>query len=122
LNRVVYAANEGEFRKPGTTSSGETNRFFNKSSGWKNKDGAVEMAGSPTKAPHRVVEIPACAADRLLSQSAAFRAYEGFRPLEQAQLKEIEGRAAQAIEGKGRCWWNPGESGKRFNFGIRIVD
>jgi hypothetical protein len=61
LNRVVYVANDGEFRKPGTTSSGETNsgetnRFFNRSSGWKNENGAVETAGSPTKAPHRVVE------------------------------------------------------------------
>ena len=46
-------------------------------------------------------------------QDAAFRAFEAFRPLEPAQLKEIEGRAAQAIEGKGKCSWNPGESGGR---------
>jgi hypothetical protein len=39
-------------------------------------------------------------------------------------LKEIEARAAQAIEGKGRCWWNPekGEGNERRRFGIRIVD
>ena len=55
-------------------------------------------------------------------QDAAFRAFEAFHPLEPAQLKEIESRAALAIEGKGRCWWNPGESAKRSNFGIRIVD
>ena len=55
-------------------------------------------------------------------QDAAFRAFEAFRPLEPAQLKEIERRAAQAMEGKGRCWWNPGEGEKRLNFGIRIVN
>jgi aryl-alcohol dehydrogenase-like predicted oxidoreductase len=55
-------------------------------------------------------------------QDAAFRAFEMFRPLESAQLTEIQVRAAQAIEGKGRCWWNPVESGKQFNFGIRIVE
>ena len=54
-------------------------------------------------------------------QEAAFRAFEEFQPLEPAQLKEIEGRAAQAIEGKGRCWWNPEESGKQPQFAIRIV-
>ena len=37
------------------------------------KNGAVETAGSPTKAPHRVVEIPAGVAGRLLSQSAQKR-------------------------------------------------
>ena len=55
-------------------------------------------------------------------QDAAFRALEAYRPLTPAQLKEIEGRAAQAIQGKGRCWWNPGESERRFNLGIRIVN
>ena len=55
-------------------------------------------------------------------QEAAFRAFELFRPLAAAQLKEIEGRAARAIEGKGRCWWNPDESKKQPSFGIRIVD
>ena len=57
-------------------------------------------------------------------QDAAFRAFEEFRPLGKEQLKEIEGRAAQAIEGKGRCWWNPenGEGKKRGRFGIQIVE
>jgi aryl-alcohol dehydrogenase-like predicted oxidoreductase len=57
-------------------------------------------------------------------QDAAFRAFEEFRPLGKEQLKEIEDRAAQAIEGKGRCWWNPekGEGKKRGRFGIQIVE
>ncbi len=54
-------------------------------------------------------------------QDAAFRAFEDFRPLRPEQLKEIEQRAAMAIAGKGRCWWNPEESKDRFNLGIRIV-
>jgi hypothetical protein len=37
------------------------------------KNGAVETAGSPTKAPPRVVEIPAGVEGRLLSQSAQKR-------------------------------------------------
>ena len=40
-------------------------------------------------------------------QDAVFRAFEAFRPLEKETLKEIETRAAQAIAGKGDCWWNP---------------
>jgi hypothetical protein len=57
-------------------------------------------------------------------QDAAFRAYEEFHPLEPEQLKEIEQRAAQAIAGKGRCWWNPGKDGgkRRPSLGIRIVE
>jgi hypothetical protein len=57
-------------------------------------------------------------------QDAAFRAFEEFHPLGKEQLKEIEGRAAQAIEGKGRCWWNPekNDRGKRGRVGIRIVE
>jgi aryl-alcohol dehydrogenase-like predicted oxidoreductase len=57
-------------------------------------------------------------------QDAAFRAFEEFHPLGKEQLKEIENRAAQAIEGKGRCWWNPekGEGKKRRRFGIQIVE
>ena len=57
-------------------------------------------------------------------QDAAFRAFEEFHPLGKEQLKEIEDRAAQAIEGKGRCWWNPekGEGKKRHRFGIQIVE
>jgi len=57
-------------------------------------------------------------------QDAAFRAFEEFHPLGKEQLKEIEGRAAKAIEGKGRCWWNPGtdDGKKRGRLGIRIVN
>jgi 1-deoxyxylulose-5-phosphate synthase len=55
-------------------------------------------------------------------QDAAFRAFEEFQPLARAQLKAIEDRAAQAIDGKGRCWWNPDESKRQPGFGIRIVD
>jgi len=42
-------------------------------------------------------------------QDAVFQAYAEFEPLTTDQLKFIETRAAQAIEGKGRCWWNPSE-------------
>jgi 1-deoxyxylulose-5-phosphate synthase len=57
-------------------------------------------------------------------QDAAFRAFEAFRPLEPAQLRDIEHRAAQAMEGKGRCWWNPEKKGgkKQPGLGIRIVE
>jgi len=40
-------------------------------------------------------------------QDAAFRAFECFRPLPADELREIERRAALAIQGKGPCWWNP---------------
>jgi len=40
-------------------------------------------------------------------QDAAFRAFEEFRPLSGEQMQSIAARAAAAIEGKGRCWWNP---------------
>jgi aryl-alcohol dehydrogenase-like predicted oxidoreductase len=43
-------------------------------------------------------------------QEAVFRAFAEFRPLEKERLKEIELRAAQAIDGKGSCWWNPAAS------------
>jgi hypothetical protein len=57
-------------------------------------------------------------------QDAVFRAFEEFRPLKPDEMKEIEKRAAEAIEGKGRCWWNPekGEEKKRPGLGIRIVE
>jgi 1-deoxyxylulose-5-phosphate synthase len=42
-------------------------------------------------------------------QEAVFRAFETFRPLDPATLRDIETRAAQAIAGKGNCWWNPPE-------------
>ena len=40
-------------------------------------------------------------------QDAAFEALGSFRPLTQEQMEETRRRAAQAIEGKGPCWWNP---------------
>jgi aryl-alcohol dehydrogenase-like predicted oxidoreductase len=40
-------------------------------------------------------------------QDAVFTAFEEFSPLSGNKLKEIEQRAARAIEGKGNCWWNP---------------
>jgi aryl-alcohol dehydrogenase-like predicted oxidoreductase len=40
-------------------------------------------------------------------QDAAFAAYEMFRPLVPETLRGIEQAAAQAIVGKGDCWWNP---------------
>ncbi|HMP82419.1 MAG TPA: aldo/keto reductase [Verrucomicrobiota bacterium] len=42
-------------------------------------------------------------------QDLAFRAYETFKPLDRDRLTEIEQQAAQAIAGKGNCWWNPGD-------------
>jgi aryl-alcohol dehydrogenase-like predicted oxidoreductase len=55
-------------------------------------------------------------------QDAAFRAYEEFRPLTPEQMWKTEARAACAIEGKGRCWWNPGKGQGPFHLGIRIVE
>ena len=43
-------------------------------------------------------------------QDAAFRAFEAFHPQGKEKLAEIGMRAAQAIEGKGHCWWNPPEN------------
>jgi 1-deoxyxylulose-5-phosphate synthase len=40
-------------------------------------------------------------------QDAAFRAYDAFRPLARDEMRDLARRAAAAIEGKGRCWWNP---------------
>ena len=55
---------------------------------------------------------------------AAFQAFEEIHPSGKEQLQEIESRAAQAIKGKGRCWWNPDkdETDQRLKFGLRIVD
>jgi len=41
-------------------------------------------------------------------QDAAFAAAEHFQPLSAAELQATRARAAQAVEGKGACWWNPG--------------
>lgn len=40
-------------------------------------------------------------------QDAAFAAAAAFRPLSGEALRDIERRAALAVEGKGPCWWNP---------------
>jgi len=57
-------------------------------------------------------------------QDATFRAFEVFQPLGKEQLADIENRAAQAVQGKGRCWWNPekNETGRHPTLGIRIVE
>lgn len=44
-------------------------------------------------------------------QDAAFQAFAGFQPLPPQEMQSIRTRATRAIEGKGRCWWNPTESG-----------
>jgi hypothetical protein len=40
-------------------------------------------------------------------QDAVFAAARDFKPLTTAQLAETKQRAAVAIQGKGRIWWNP---------------
>jgi aryl-alcohol dehydrogenase-like predicted oxidoreductase len=40
-------------------------------------------------------------------QDAAFAAARGFMPLSPDELADIRARAAAAIQGKGRVWWNP---------------
>jgi 1-deoxyxylulose-5-phosphate synthase len=40
-------------------------------------------------------------------QDAALSAAEAFTPLPPAELARIRETAAQAIRGKGPCWWNP---------------
>jgi aryl-alcohol dehydrogenase-like predicted oxidoreductase len=40
-------------------------------------------------------------------QDAAFAAAAAFEPLAPGELADLRLRAARAIEGKGRCWWNP---------------
>jgi aryl-alcohol dehydrogenase-like predicted oxidoreductase len=41
-------------------------------------------------------------------QDAAFEAARDFRPLSHPEMQDIKRRAAKAIEGKGKVWWNPG--------------
>ena len=43
-------------------------------------------------------------------KDAVFAAYASFRPLSPQRMSEIERAAAQAIAGKGNCWWNPPEA------------
>jgi hypothetical protein len=40
-------------------------------------------------------------------QDAAFAAAATFAPLAVSQMEEIRRRAAEAVRGKGNCWWNP---------------
>lgn len=40
-------------------------------------------------------------------QDAAYAAAQNFQPLSAERLADIRRRAAQAIAGKGNCWWNP---------------
>ena len=40
-------------------------------------------------------------------QDEVMQSYESFKPLDADALAAIRLRASQAIEGKGRCWWNP---------------
>ena len=40
-------------------------------------------------------------------QDAVFSAATEFKPLPAAQMATIRQRAAEAITGKGNCWWNP---------------
>ena len=40
-------------------------------------------------------------------QDAAFAAAESFTPASEAELARIEAAASRAVEGKGRCWWDP---------------
>jgi 1-deoxyxylulose-5-phosphate synthase len=40
-------------------------------------------------------------------QDAVMKAYRTYRPLSEEALAATRLRAAKAVEGKGRCWWNP---------------
>lgn len=40
-------------------------------------------------------------------QDAAFAAAKSFRPLSPGRMEEIRRRGAEAVQGKGVCWWNP---------------
>lgn len=40
-------------------------------------------------------------------QDAAFAAAASFAPLSEPQMARIRARAAEAVKGKGNCWWNP---------------
>jgi hypothetical protein len=40
-------------------------------------------------------------------QDAAFAAAASFQPLTPEGLEDVRRRAAEAIRGKGACWWNP---------------
>jgi len=40
-------------------------------------------------------------------QDAAFAAAASFAPLSAQELADVRARAERAVQGKGRCWWNP---------------
>ena len=81
--------------------------------------GGHDIAGDEPSLPRLAVE--ACVAYTLTldpdvallgmsfpnEQDAAFAAAEGFQPLSAAQLQATRARAANAVQGKGPCWWNP---------------
>ena len=43
-------------------------------------------------------------------QDAAFEALRTFRRLSPTEMEATRRRAVDAVEGKGACWWNPGET------------
>ena len=40
-------------------------------------------------------------------QDAAFAAAQAFEPMPPAAMADLRRRAAEAVQGKGPCWWNP---------------
>jgi len=40
-------------------------------------------------------------------QDAAFAAAADFRPMSADEMADVRRRAAEAVQGKGPCWWNP---------------
>jgi aryl-alcohol dehydrogenase-like predicted oxidoreductase len=41
-------------------------------------------------------------------QDAAFAAARDFQPMTPEEMEDLRRRAAEAVKGKGRCWWDPG--------------
>jgi aryl-alcohol dehydrogenase-like predicted oxidoreductase len=41
-------------------------------------------------------------------QDEAFAAARAFEPMSPEEMVSLRGRAAEAVRGKGGCWWNPG--------------
>jgi aryl-alcohol dehydrogenase-like predicted oxidoreductase len=80
--------------------------------------GGAEAAGAP-ELPHLSVEE--CVRYTLTvdpdvallglsfpnEQDAAFEAAADFAPLPGSEMERIRRRAAEAVRGKGPCWWNP---------------
>jgi 1-deoxyxylulose-5-phosphate synthase len=46
-------------------------------------------------------------------QDAAFAAASAFAPLAADAMERLRVRAAEAVSGKGTCWWNPPADGER---------